>query len=260
MSLQECNQGKLDYWSNNNCFRTYESVYNNNNGLLGFSTSALQEAQSNVEELFENSDPNNMPNVLALCLNPSVPGICDSALVNYCSPYSRNNLSPLNKSFCGCYVPQDPTLNVSPQCDPLCNNATVVRKAVNGVRTTCDANVCIINDVSVRNRGGSVNVNFNNICPGCRNGSNNDCICIVNSSDVGGLLGSIGITTNINQFCGSQSSCSTVAADGTVTTTPCTGVVGALSNNGSKPSYTWILLIVALVIIVVFLLFRIFFK
>jgi hypothetical protein len=236
-------------------------LYNNNDGILGFSEEGLSAAQSNVNQLFVNSEPDNMPNVLALCLNPSVPGICDVALSSYCSSYTRENLTGLNNNFCGCYVPPDPTLNVSPQCDPLCNNATVVRKADKGNRITCDANICIINDVSVLNRGGNVNVNFNNICPGCRNGSNNDCVCIVNSSNIGGLLGSIGITTNINQFCGSQSTCSTVQPDGSVISTPCTGYTGLLStNNNNNRTYTWILLIMFLIIVLVFLIFRIFFK
>lgn len=251
--LASCNMGQADYWCTHNCFRVYDTLYNNANGILGFSQEGLEAGQAAVETLFASSEERNMDNVVALCLQTTTPGICDTALTSYCANNSLQ--TQVDADLCGCYVPPDPTLNVPDACQPLCNLATTVRKAVDGVRTTCPANICIIDNVSVSARSSTANVNFTNICPGCRVGSDTDCICVVNSSDVNALLGTVGITTNITQFCGPQSTCSTVNADGSVTTQPCSSSVGNLqANSNEKNSYPWVFFVfLGLFLLVVFL-------
>ena len=252
--LEECNNGDPNYWCTHNCFRVYDSIYNNANGILAFSEEGLQTAQENVESLFASNTDSNLPNLVALCLQTTTPGICDTALTRYCT--GRELITQSDYDLCGCYVPPDPSLNVSPPCQPLCNLATTVRKATNGVRDTCPANICIIDDVSVEARSSTANVNFTNICPGCRVSSGNettDCICVVNSSNVNNLLGTVGITTNVTQFCGPQSTCTTVNPDGSLNVEPCTGKIGNLQTNDTAPRYPWLLFaFLGLVLLILF--------
>lgn len=271
--IGECNKGDPNYWCNHNCFRAYDNVYNNANGILGFSTQGLENSQGQVEELVQNvtrtqgSLGNMTDNIVALCLQTTTPGICDTFLTSYCPNVTldREGLSTRQSDIdlCGCYVPPDPSLNVPDACQPLCNLATTVRKAQNGVRDTCPANVCIIDNVTIRSRDSGANVNFTNICPGCRVGEDTNCICVVNaseSSSVNDILGTVGITTNVTQFCGPQSLCTTINPDGTTTTTSCDSAVGNVQPNGEEDSYPWAFFIFLglflLVVLIVFIFTR----
>jgi hypothetical protein len=171
--------------------------------------------------------------IVNLCTDATLPGICEPALNSLCDDYSRSQVESSNilTSLCGCHVPPDQTITqytlgttpclsgssncqscipgqvgcVSlPACDPLCRRSFVSQKAdpSTGRFIGCPSTICAIDDVSVI---GS-NVTFNQTCSGCGGGG---CICIISGINVTEVASSIGLGLNFNQYCGGDSVCIT---------------------------------------------------
>ena len=153
-------QNLFNYWDDNNCVLEFEKTLNINPILYSYdgifyvseSTGAsgnaqfniyqyningLQNAQYYVNQLYQNyiNASYNITNditsssyntfqdtILNLCLNPKLPGICDSFLNNFCSNVTRDDITGVTAgnntnnnignntllNFCGCYVAPDP--------------------------------------------------------------------------------------------------------------------------------------------------------
>lgn len=226
-------------WDTYNCPNAYAGFINTDeNNQYIYSPASMQIMQSYVVNLFNNyfitnsltDDINSnqynpfQNQLLDLCLDNRLPGICQQFLTSYCDQYSRNQVinSEVLTNFCGCYTPPDPTyleITNNPACDPLCHRSLTSHQAdINtGEILDCPQNICVINDVNItvdnsRIPGG---INFNNVCAGCT-GTENGCLCIVSGSNISDTTGAIGITTNFNQFCGSNSICIVQDANGNV--------------------------------------------
>lgn len=243
----------FDYWINNDCPSAYAQGMNTlSNGMLGYNPTAQLVMQGQVSKLFDtyfvtNSITDDVTSssynsfqrtLLELCLNPTLPGICDAALTSYCSPFNRDQVlnSPIKTDFCGCYVPPDPvylsyTLGSpgclvgtgctagckatdpgctgQPACDPLCHRALTVQKAYQptGNVISCPQSICVIADAIVNVDSTTIpgGINFNNYCSGCNNGSG--CLCVVSGTNISLTAAQVGLGVNFNQFCGPGSIC-----------------------------------------------------
>uniref|UniRef100_A0A6C0JSM9 DUF5857 domain-containing protein n=1 Tax=viral metagenome TaxID=1070528 RepID=A0A6C0JSM9_9ZZZZ len=161
--------------------------------------------------------------LLNVCIDPSLPGVCDTFLTSYCSAYTRDQIS--NDSFltamCGCYATPDPTyLSYTtgteecldglpgcqvctgedcygqPACDPLCHRSLTVQKANKSIGSLiqCPQNICVI-DESNASVNSDIPVNFTSVCTGCQEGDG--CLCVVNTpSD---------LESNVFSLCGPDS-------------------------------------------------------
>jgi hypothetical protein len=155
-------------------------------------------------------------------------GACASFGKNFCqkcSPTEITSNSDLLK-LCGCQVSSINDSSgvysgVPPACDPMCNHEQIVKNvnSLSGVVDECNADVCVINNISIVSTESVVGtVNFYQVCNQCAN-TTNTCVCIMDvdvSSDVD-------INNNIQfyQYCGENSVCLIVGADGTETQVPC---------------------------------------
>jgi len=172
-----------------------------------------------------------------------IPGACDLYLNPFCTPLVPTTVAANAGllEFCGCYVAQSSpnplnskaTTPLPPQCDPMCARLTVVPifdTQNPGQPLLCDRGVCVIDDISVTASmtqiGGGVN--FEQVCPACYSeGNTSGCECIVGSIDINSLLGSIGVTDNIEQFCGPNSICFESSSGALDTQVSCSSVAGA---------------------------------
>jgi len=141
-------------------------------------------------------------------------------LCDYCTIYFSKQTDPYNnltqnsyaQSFCGCcsqlikhqpvsFSQKGETLPLI--CQPICNKNEVI-KAYNGPNTlvnnglnntnpsednysrnTCtNQTICVINNVNISILGGDNKVVFNQVCPGCVEGS---CVCYIDFSEGGAL-------------------------------------------------------------------------
>lgn len=239
-------------WCDVNCFAAYSREMNNANGLLTFSIQGQGNAQGSISQLlrtytqtytFTDDKTSSSYNpfqetILELCLDPTIPGGCDSFLQDYCPTVTDNN--NINTSLCGCYTDDNP-------CSATCVLISTVKKSDSkGNLIRCPGNVCVINDVTVNsiNNNTNGNVNIINICPGCIEGQ---CTCIINGDDVNQLVGSVGLTTNVKQYCGPNS----VYQQNGVDVDPDT-IIGTIPQNKSNPpSYPYYLLLVVAIFIFV---------
>lgn len=194
----------FNYWQENDCPAAYSQVINTGpTGALAYNPQKMEEMQVSVAALFDtyfttnqitddvnSPDYNNFQNtLLELCINPTLPGICELRLAGptggtggYCAQFTRQNAinSQVVGDFCGCYVPPDPTYlkytlgttqclegsptgcvagctagtagcTGQPACDPLCHSASTSQKAFlpTGNIITCPQNICAINDVTI---------------------------------------------------------------------------------------------------------------
>lgn len=246
-SIDNCSnysgQQLFDYWCNNNCPLAYEKFLNNyietDNGekvtYLKYNKDNLATTQNYVNNLFNNYlKTNQITNntasssyysfqntLLSLCLNPSLPGVCDKFLTSYCKDYSRNqaNGNQTITNFCGCYIDPDPnyiSYTKNAACDPLCHRSLTVQisNPDTGELKTCDENICVIDNVSINTTNSTLKgkANIINICPYCPNG----CLCIVSGQNINNTLSQVGIGENIEQFCGKNSVCIVEDANGNV--------------------------------------------
>ena len=202
--------------------------------------------------------------LLNLCLNKQVPGICDGGLKKFCATQTRDNASADVEimNFCGCYVSPDPTyvpytLGNSdcsigntpfcqmctvqsedcipqPSCDPYCNRSSTIQKsyAKAGDILGCPRGVCVIDIISVNLENSTLpnGVNFNTSCSGCQGGTGG-CYCIIGSINVSDTLSTIGVGTNFNELCGPNSICVTINPDNTKTVQPCPDISPSLGTS-----------------------------
>lgn len=225
--------------------------------------------------------------IIGTCLDSRVPGVCMSAMTDYCSNLSRQDAigSSSLSSLCGCYVPQDPTYAPyilgtpqcltgatgcqactaqsstcvpQPQCDPLCTRAGTSKKSnpQTGDLIDCPQNVCVLSDVVINSLNSTIpgGVNFNSFCTGCNVGSTLGCRCIVGGSNISNTAASVGIGSQFNQVCGPDSVC--LQVDGTsVTVVQCVISASALDNGVTiTPYYTAIIIVLVLAIVALILL------
>jgi len=250
----------FNYWDQNNCPAAYSQMINttSTSPFLEYNPTAQQALQSQISRLFDTYNETNkitddvtssdynpfQETLLALCLNPALPGICDQHLISFCSPYVRTQVSasPTLTNFCGCYVAPDPdylkyTLGSpgcligtgctagckagdpgcvgQPSCDPLCHRALTVQKAYQptGNFITCPQTICVIDDVTIQVNESSINrgINFNTVCAGCGGpggvSETSSCLCVVSGVNISAVASQVGLGVNFNQFCGSNSVC-----------------------------------------------------
>jgi len=230
-----------DVWERYDCIGAYSTKINTKDNILEYNEDEQKDAQIDVRRLFENYLSTNIitdditspgystfqDTLRNLCIDNSVPGICADFLENYCPTMTREEItnSPVQTQFCGCYTPPDPkylTYTMNPSCDPLCHKSTTSKRAdpKTGVIEECPENVCVISDVQINaaELENPEGINFTSVCGGCA-GIDNDgpgCICIISGVSVSNTMGSIGVGSNIQQFCGGNSVCITEDADGNV--------------------------------------------
>ncbi len=134
------------------------------------------------------------------------PGICEPVQSYMCNACNRDQIqaSKVFIKFCGCQAPPDPnnffndiSKNLDPSCDPLCTNSLAIKNVnpTTGITQQCNANVCVINNVTIKavDTTFSQAPNFTQVCPSCSDGTGN-CVCIIDAtfSDI----------TNINDYNG----------------------------------------------------------
>jgi hypothetical protein len=122
------------------------------------------------------------------------PGICEPIQSYMCNACSRDEIqaSQVFIKFCGCQAPPDPNSfynnisnNLDPSCDPLCSNSLAIKNVnpTTGITQQCNANVCVINNVSIKavDTNFSQAPNFTQVCPSCSDGTGN-CVCIIDAT------------------------------------------------------------------------------
>lgn len=269
----------FNYWEENNCPAAYAQAINTGiTGALSYNPQQQMAMQAEVFRLFEtylanytltdnvtSSEFNPFQNTLLnLCINPTLPGICEYFLTKYCRSFNREQgtNSPTLTNFCGCFFLPDPdylkytlgniacTIGASgcsgctagetgctglPACDPLCHRALTSQKAYipTGNIITCPQTVCVIDNVVVNAQNSRVpgGINFNSVCSGCNSKNSIGCLCVVSGINVSSTLSSIGIGENFNQFCGTNSVCLVEDDQGNIISSGgCTGI-----NPGNVP-------------------------
>lgn len=288
-------------WDNTDCVGAFSVNLNTKNLKVVYNPDSLPTVQNSAQYLFENffktnditddvASPrySNFQNkILQLCTSTSLPGVCDGYLKNYCSRYTREQVSnsPSLTDFCGCYAPPDPdylklTLGSpgcqigtgctagcregesgctgQPACDPLCHRALTVQKSYqpSGNLITCPQQICVIDDavINVENSYIQGGINFNSVCGGCSATGSAGCLCIVSGQNISNTFAKIGVGSQINQFCGDASVCLVEDAQGNVISQ------GACRNvDPSEVSYdtyyrptVGILILIGLVVLIVF--------
>jgi hypothetical protein len=267
----------FNYWCNNNCFEAYSrSINTADNGNLEYNPTQQNIVQDQIIQLFNNyqetnvitddiTDPKYNPfqnNLIELCTLESLPGICTKALTRYCDQFTREQVinSDILTSFCGCYTTPDSSfVNITGNaaCDPLCHRALTSQRADNqtGELLTCPQNVCVIDNVTINAINSNITggININNICSGCS--GDNGCLCVVSGVNLASTLGSIGVTSNIGEFCGENSVCIVTDDEGnTISSGPCpkinsADIPGPVFNYG--PNIAFLILVVVLIVLVI---------
>lgn len=260
-TVAQCQKPDPQTWCDVNCFATFSQQANTTNGRIGFSPSGQAAAQASINQLLldytaqqpftDDNPPPFQDTLLELCMDPAIPGGCDTFLTQYCKGKTAEQLqaSRVDGQLCGCYIP--PEEGVPDGCQGTCNQVDVVHKAApDGSLVRCPGTVCVINDTNVNqiNNNTRGQVNIFNICPGCVAG---ECTCVVQSANVNALMGSVGLTTNVANFCGKDSTYRQVAPDGSVTQLTADQIAGQILSNPSNPAtYPWTLLLAAAVLLV----------
>lgn len=246
--LLDCNlfqcSTDIGHWSNYNCPIAYSQSLNTSDGQFEYSEASLGVTQVYVDTLFSTflidhtftddiSNPRYSPfqtQIRDLCIDPSLPGVCGTALEKLCSNYSRTQIegSSILSDLCGCYTPPNTQITqytlgstpcltgdepcvgcipgqigcVSlPQCDPLCRRSSTSQKAnpPTGNFITCPVSICAIDNVTVNS-----DVTFNQVCSGCGAGG---CICVISGINTDEVAANVGLGINFDQYCGSNSVC-----------------------------------------------------
>ena len=293
----------FEYWQTHDCQLAYQEVLNTDrNGNLQYTTEQLAVVQGMVSDLFTNYQSTNVftdtvtnpqysnfqDDIVSLCTDASLPGVCEPALTGYCSNRSRDLVtqSRILTDLCGCYVPPDPTYLKytlgtpdclvggpdchgcspasttclgQPACDPLCHRATTSHKAnpATGAIIGCSENVCVIDDTIIEatnsHTGG---ISYNQVCGGCQQADG--CLCIISGVNPADAVGRVGLGVNYNQFCGPSSVCITEDEEGNVVTEG--GCQTLNANDVTLPSLyhpTWVIVTVMIVILILIIIFLI---
>lgn len=218
----------IDYIYSGNEFRTFnEEHYNKIKDAVEYLLSSYynQEILISEDQISGHKlvDPNVnytsgysslQENFVELCAaEDSIPGICSLTQLKFCNTCTRNSVTNRNATvrLCGCYVQKDDRFDVPYQCDPLCVQEQISKKAKiqDGVLypDKCLSDVCVMNDISINSYQSNIkSISFTQVCPQCT--GERTCICIIDTS-IAGLANVIGIADPItfNQYCGSNSVC-----------------------------------------------------
>ncbi len=282
-----------DYWDDHNCILYYTIPLNTTasamtatGAYLQYNPEGQQFIQTNVNNLFKTYQSTNtftddtsssqyspfQNKISSLCINTTLPGVCEGALTSYCPQYTRQDVinSQINTSLCGCYVPPDPSLlpysggctggatgcTGNAACDPLCHRAMTSQKAnpATGELYTCPQNVCVINNTVIDAQQSNINggINFTNICAGCT--GENGCLCVISGVNISETMGNIGVSdVNFNQLCGSNSVCLVEDGNGNIISSG--GCTGISSSNIPVPQRTMIpnMAILFIILILIFI-------
>lgn len=151
--------------------------------------------------------------ILNTCVESTTSPLCSHYLDEACKRYEREevNQSRTLSSACGCRVPPDDSYlkyTKRAECDPMCNRVTVAQRVNSdtGKETRCSADVCVINDVTVKLyqtkvKGG---VALNQICGHC---GKNGCTCIISGVSIPQVMRDSSLETAYSQFCSGNSVC-----------------------------------------------------
>ena len=199
------NQSVLEYNSVNQQYveQSMTQILNNYSSSFDFTDDTSSDYFNNFQ--FE---------LLSSCLDPTLPGVCDTFLTDYCSNVTRQEaqLSRFTNSMCGCYVEPDQTylqytkgnfqcINglpgclacspdgtdsrgsncyEQPSCDPLCHRSMTIQKynKLTGTQINCPQNICVI-DESNASVTSDQPISFINVCTGCDQADG--CLCVVNT-------------------------------------------------------------------------------
>lgn len=144
----------------------------------------------------------------------SFPALCSGGLRSACRNKTLEQLStnPSLSNWCGCYLQpaayQDivTKYGVEIPCVATCNRGTSIPlTGVAGTPVSCDQNVCLIDDVAINliKNTGTPNVNFTQLCGGCKPG---ECNCTLGNSNVT-LINDVlqGANIDYRNLCGSLS-------------------------------------------------------
>lgn len=223
--------------------------------------------------------------MLGVCSNskggPPVPGICDNFLCYQLCPgvdYDSLGEDTTSANWCGCYVspPDNVAAAITQQtqqavvvncvsdvtqssdvgafpCFPMCHRIATIGlfDPDNGCPYACNSNICVIDDVTIQaaeSRVGSVNIN--QICPGCTLNVNETCECIISSENMTESFEQLGIDSQFNQYCGSNSVCYAINDAGQLDLVPCSNFVagGPVDIFNIIP---WVLVVVLIVFVLV---------
>jgi hypothetical protein len=198
--------------------------------------------------------------LLNLCRNPSLPGICSKAQNKMCASCTQRDVgfSSISDfiSFCGCHLPADAitvavnpattSLVVPPECYPMCAAGTTIKNAkTDGSPLMCNSSVCVMNNINIASTLAQVgSISFTQVCPQCGEGGNGTCICIIDTS-VTGIAKTLGIDSSIsfNQYCGANSICLTVnSTTGAYVPTACATSLDQIqptTYNFGIPKWVW---------------------
>lgn len=217
----------LSLLRNGACFNPFYGAIYSGEERVEFSEEGLAQVEEYMYQIFQRYLEKNsltlpgkpgynsaQEGIYQICYN--LPGSCTSALEKVCSRYSREEIesSPTLISFCGCFSPpltgevgrlltRDGVYDRA--CDPLCSRIETVKrvKLPSGEPDLCLADVCVINDVSLKTVNSSLPyVSFTQVCT-CKE----RCRCIFDSSNIQGLLGKLNLNCTINQFCPGEAIC-----------------------------------------------------
>lgn len=272
------------YWvSGINCPRLFnELMYPPGPGKRRFSLAGFQQVTDDFEYMFAQyfsksgvkgghtiavpgqTGYDNFQEVLIdACTQPqfAIQGACQTVTAKMCASCSREEI--LSNAdllrLCGCSVPPlDPEVygGITPECDPLCAQATVSKKRnpITGDVAQCNATICVINNVSITAAKSTVGgILFTQVCNQCNVTSSTPCKCIVDAS-IPTIAQAVGLTDPVifRQKCGPNSLCLTVNnATGVVTPIPCENAIQPLKPRTFKfaiPTAIWIVAAVLIVI------------
>lgn len=218
-----------------------------------------------------------------LCTDSAnTPGVCQAYLSSDTSICKSKTYDQMSTDFnytnwCSCFIPPDeqskavfdsPTSAVitscspTPQeldignvpCYPLCHQVQSIQlyEPDNGCRYECNSDVCIISDVTINQKdatGNTGTVNFTQICPGCT--TNNECVCIISSSDLQDSMSELGISSSFNQYCGYNANCYVIDEAGNLQSVPCGDYLSGMALNALSYVIPWIFISIAILVVIV---------
>lgn len=220
MGSQFHGQTLYDYWCQNDCPLAISQKLSGTS--FGYNSANLPAVQTGVQNLFQKYQTVNSfvdpPGdgfdsfqfvIRDMCLDYRLPGVCDTALTEYCKGKSRDNLSSIDADLCGCYLDPEEGLPIpgtstdcgSP-CDPVCHRVNTIKKAMaDGTLCSCLASVCVINDIAISLANSTVSggVNITNLCPQCSLAF--PCTCLISGVSINDTLINIGVGDQIHNFC-----------------------------------------------------------